>query len=68
MSNEGASITAPSNVSDGTAFNNGHRQQTDRPTGREEVRQSEIFEKGTYFIGRGVCVQYTVCKHQRVQL
>ena len=45
MSNEGASITAMSDISDGTAFNNGRRQQrqadrqTDSPTDRERERK-----------------------------
>ncbi len=39
MSNEGASITAVSNISDRTAFNNGHRQQ--RQTDRETERESD---------------------------
>ena len=43
MSNEGASITAMSDISDGTAFNNGHRQQrqTDRQTDRQREQERE---------------------------
>lgn len=41
MSNEGASIRAMSDISDRTAFNNGHRQQrqTDRQTEKERKKK-----------------------------
>lgn len=50
MSNEGASITAMSDISDRTAFNNGHSQQRERDgwpdrEGRKE-RLSELERDG----------------------
>lgn len=43
MSNEGTSIRAMSDISDGAAFNNGHRQHrhTDRWRGRESEQSRE---------------------------
>lgn len=41
MSNEGASITAMSDISDRTAFNNGHRQQRETDSQTERERKKE---------------------------
>lgn len=48
MSNEGASITAMSDISDRTAFNNGHRQQRhiDRWSKKKKGMQSGDGERG----------------------
>lgn len=48
MSNEGTSIRAMSDISDGAAFNNGHRQHrhTDRWRGGEKVSRVERSDDG----------------------